>query len=107
MKLIVEEEVFVDKGEPDDEGNCDFFCSGVLYTFRLGDREMVARKYDDEPDSASFLREGESLFKAIPYGDEMFRLAVHHLLDEGVEEVQVLVASADPPYEPVELVKVF
>jgi hypothetical protein len=105
---------FEDAAEPDENGEYDYFYSGVIYDyFDEVNGGYVVRCYDDTPLDAAFQSVYELIGDArtykriakIPYRDAFFCAVVRHLAEsEGKESISVLTKSAGQ-YESVSFEK--
>jgi len=88
---------FKDASEPDSKGRYEYCYTGVIYLFVFPGCALVARRYDDTAEEASFLRIEQlpkrtpMLFTKIPYREAPFRKAVEYLRSiKGIESISVL-----------------
>jgi hypothetical protein len=88
---------FKDASEPDSRGRYEYYYSGVIYRFVFPDCALVARRYDDAAEEASFLRVEQlpkrtpMTFNKIPYRAAQFRKAVTYLRNrERIKSISVL-----------------
>ena len=69
----------------------------------LRGRDLVVRRYDDQPEAASFLRASEGCFSTIPYSDMLFLATSRYLLDRDVRTLHCLLPSG---YVPVDVARI-
>lgn len=110
MDMTVEREEVVDRDQALGEGLSEV--SYQLLTFKLGKRELRARRFSDEQEVISLIEHRKwgvggwsewRSFELIPYSDPFFCAVVKHLHEvEGGRELKILLPFSADRYQQVE-----